>query len=240
MRGVFDEQGVEEAAPRRDTELTLGSFTLLLIFFGLVLLCGLCFGMGYSLGHRESQGSPPGPVAASDTRTSTFGDNAHAKPFANAQGGSGSQPNAAASPQASAPPSASSTSAHTSLVSAQIGSSNQTGLLNLPSPSAQSVQVKPAFGAAANPIQTTQPASSAVGPAMASGALMVQIAAVSQTEDADVLMSALRKRGYAVGAHREPLDGLIHVRIGPFKTRDEADTWRQKLLNDGYNAIVQP
>jgi len=33
---------------------------------------------------------------------------------------------------------------------------------------------------------------------------------------------------------------LIHVRIGPFKTRDEADAWRQKLLNDGYNAIVQP
>jgi cell division septation protein DedD len=30
------------------------------------------------------------------------------------------------------------------------------------------------------------------------------------------------------------------VRIGPFKTRDEAEIWRQKLLNDGYNAIVQP
>jgi cell division septation protein DedD len=53
-------------------------------------------------------------------------------------------------------------------------------------------------------------------------------------------MSALRRRGYAVAARREPLDGLIHVRIGPFKTRDEAETWRQKLLSDGYNAIVQP
>jgi cell division protein FtsN len=30
------------------------------------------------------------------------------------------------------------------------------------------------------------------------------------------------------------------VRIGPFTTKDEAETWRQKLLNDGYNAIVQP
>ncbi len=72
------------------------------------------------------------------------------------------------------------------------------------------------------------------------GSVMVQIAAVSQQEDADVLMSALRKRGYAVAGRREPLDGLIHVRIGPFKTRDEAETWRQKLLSDGYNAIVQP
>jgi cell division septation protein DedD len=68
---------------------------------------------------------------------------------------------------------------------------------------------------------------------------MVQIAAVGQVEDADVLTSALRRRGYAVVSRREPLDGLIHVRIGPFKTSEEAEKWRQKLLNDGYNAIVQ-
>jgi cell division septation protein DedD len=79
-----------------------------------------------------------------------------------------------------------------------------------------------------------------MGPASAAaGALMVQIAAVSEPEDSDVLVSALRKRGYAVFAHREPLDGLIHVKIGPFKTAGEAEKWRQKLLNDGYNAIVQ-
>ena len=69
---------------------------------------------------------------------------------------------------------------------------------------------------------------------------MVQIAAVSHPEDSDVLVSALRKRGYAVTARREPADNLIHVRIGPFTSRDEANRWRQKLMNDGYNAIVQP
>ena len=45
---------------------------------------------------------------------------------------------------------------------------------------------------------------------------MVQIAAVSNPEDASVLTNALRKRGYTVTARREPADGLIHVRIGPF------------------------
>jgi cell division septation protein DedD len=69
---------------------------------------------------------------------------------------------------------------------------------------------------------------------------MVQIAAVSNSEDADVLMSALKRRNYPVVARREPLDGQIHVRIGPFKTAEEARKWRQKLLNDGYNAILQP
>jgi cell division septation protein DedD len=69
---------------------------------------------------------------------------------------------------------------------------------------------------------------------------MVQIAAVSHQEDAEVLAGALRKRGYAVSTRRDSLDNLIHVRIGPFNNRDEANRWRLKLLNDGYNAMIQP
>jgi cell division septation protein DedD len=48
----------------------------------------------------------------------------------------------------------------------------------------------------------------------------------------------LRKRGYTVTPRRES-DNLIHVRIGPFSTSDEANRWRAKLLDDGYNAEVQ-
>ena len=69
---------------------------------------------------------------------------------------------------------------------------------------------------------------------------MVQIAAVSHQEDADVLVGALRKHGYTVAARRDPADSLIHVRIGPFSNRDDANRWRTKLLNDGYNAMIQP
>jgi cell division septation protein DedD len=69
---------------------------------------------------------------------------------------------------------------------------------------------------------------------------MVQVAAVSRAEDADVLAGALRKRGYPVAQQRDASDSLIHVRIGPFASRDEADKWSLKLLSDGYNAIVQP
>ena len=69
---------------------------------------------------------------------------------------------------------------------------------------------------------------------------MVQIAAVSHREDAEVLVNALRKHGYAVTARRELSDSLIHVQIGPFANRNDANAMRQKLLSDGYNAIVQP
>ena len=80
-----------------------------------------------------------------------------------------------------------------------------------------------------------------VQPALAAGAgLMVQVAAVSHPEDANVLMAALRKRGYTVTARRESDDSLIHVQIGPFANRADANAMSQRLLNDGYNAVVLP
>jgi cell division septation protein DedD len=214
MRGAFDDMEFQQAEPRQDAELTLSSTMLLLIFFGLVLLCGLCFGLGYAAGHRGAPDAVPAPAAAS------------AQPPAPMESG---RPKPSADTQTSAaPPNAASDQAAVALPSPAIAGS----------PSAGEAQVRPAFASTANAVQAGQVPAAAVTPAM--GSLMVQIAAVSQQEDADVLMSALRRHGYAVAAHREPLDGLIHVRIGPFKTRDEADAWRQKLLNDGYNAIVQP
>jgi len=76
--------------------------------------------------------------------------------------------------------------------------------------------------------------------ALPAGMFMVQIAAVSHPEDADVLVGALRKRGYGVSVHRDPADALMHVEVGPFASRTDAGAMRQKLLNDGYNAIVLP
>lgn len=68
----------------------------------------------------------------------------------------------------------------------------------------------------------------------------MQIAAVTHADDANVLVNALRKRGFDATAQRMPSDGLIHVRIGPFATHDEARRMCSRLLNDGYNALVQP
>jgi cell division septation protein DedD len=231
MRGVFDDRELEEAAPRHDTELTLSSVTLLLIFFALVLLCGLCFGLGYSMGNHGSRDSSVAQAPAASARISTPADGARPKPSANAS----------AQTVAAVQSSTGAASVPAPVVAASGTASNASGQSGQSNQAAQWVAVKPALGAGANPVQPGLPAASAVTPALVpAGSLMVQIAAVSQPEDADVLMSALRRKGYAVVTRRDPLDGLIHVRIGPFKTLDDAEKWRQKLLNDGYNAIVQP
>jgi cell division septation protein DedD len=223
MRGAFDDEVPEPEQPQRDTELTLGSMTLLAIFFGLVLLCGLCFGLGYSLGHRSSQQASAAAQPISDSQATLQSGISRPKPSATAPTGAATD--------------------------------KQSVVVNLPStspvanPAANPLsiepsepQVRPALTAVASPAPSAQPATApSVAPAMApTGPLMVQIAAVSHQEDADVLVSALRSRGYAVAARHEAADGLIHVRIGPFNSRDVANRWRMKLLGDGYNAIVQP
>jgi cell division septation protein DedD len=68
---------------------------------------------------------------------------------------------------------------------------------------------------------------------------MVQIAAIGNPADADVLVRALQKRGYSVTTRHLPSDTLIHVQIGPFANKADAVAMRQKLLGDGYNAILK-
>jgi cell division septation protein DedD len=227
MRGVFDDREFQQALPRQDRELTLSSTALLLIFFGLVLLCGLCFGLGYAMGHRGAKDAGIVQQAPGAAQTATHADTGRPKPATNPQPDAGiaQQDAAVDQPQAGI--------AGQSMQSAAVAAAGGSAGASPP--------VKPVFGAELNPAPAVQPASSQVEPALVpAGSLMVQIATISQQEDADVLVGALRRHGYAVAARRDPLDGLIHVRVGPFKTRDEAEKWRQKLLNDGYNAIVQP
>ena len=68
--------------------------------------------------------------------------------------------------------------------------------------------------------------------------LVVQIAAVSHQEDADLIASTLKRRGYAVYVRTEA-DKLLHVQVGPFTTRKDADAMKAKLLADGFNAYIK-
>ena len=68
---------------------------------------------------------------------------------------------------------------------------------------------------------------------------MVQVAAVRVPQDAQILVDALKKHGYAAVVRNEPQDQLLHIQLGPFASRPEAMAMRTKLLGDGYNAVVK-
>ena len=58
-------------ASSEDTEITLGTGKLLFLFFGLVGVCALFFGLGYSLGRKSesslaTNSTPAAPQASSN------------------------------------------------------------------------------------------------------------------------------------------------------------------------------
>jgi cell division septation protein DedD len=225
MRGAFEDEELEPVTAGRDKELTLGSGSLLAIGLGLLVLCVVCFGLGYAIGNRgrvaaaAALPAPSQPIGAG---------NPIAKPPATAQAADASQSldsEDSGQPQSGAAP-ATNDGSGTQAAPASGSAGAEAG----------QPAVHPALASISN--QSPQAVQVPAG-SPATGSWMVQIAAVSNVEDAQVLADALRKRGYAVVAHRDPGDNLIHVRIGPFATAVEANSWRMKLLNDGYNAVVQ-
>ena len=93
-------------------------------------------------------------------------------------------------------------------------------------------------------VATTRPApapapTSGAPAAAATGSFMVQVAAVSSQDIADIEVAALKKDGYAVVVRHEPQDKLLHVQIGPFADKKEAEAMRQRVQADGFNAIVK-
>lgn len=72
------------------------------------------------------------------------------------------------------------------------------------------------------------------------GQYFLQVAAVTKQEDAEALVSALRKKDYAVFATNSlPSDKLFHVQIGPFSSQKDVEGLRAKLVAAGYNPIVK-
>src|SRR6266851_317946 len=53
------------ASSSQDTEITLGTTKLLVLFFGLVAICALFFALGYSLGRKAEPGITTANEAAS-------------------------------------------------------------------------------------------------------------------------------------------------------------------------------
>lgn len=235
MSSIFEDEAVESAQPRGDTELTLGSGMLLGVFFGLVLLCGLCFGLGYALGARGSKGpvfqsQPPAAGPAPQALSNSF----QGKPSAAAQ-----PPTPPQNQAANVAPATAQSAVPAGTAPAPPTQPAQDGGWHTVQPQVQS-QVQPAMPGLANGAPIARPAG-AVQPAMPGpNSLLVQIAAVSDPEDATVLVGALRRRGYNVSASRNPADNLIHVCVGPFSNRNDANAMRLRLLNDGYNAIILP
>ena len=206
----------------KDTEIVLGTGKLLAIFFGLVLLCGTFFGLGYSVGHSSS------PMAIQTGQSGKTSASSGAKPLAGVT---------MTTPPASQDTPSLSASDPNSAANAQV---DQTPPQNQSASNSDSTQ---AAAPILTPIAATQ-TDSGTGAASAAapepGAISVQVAAVTKQEDAQALVSALRKKNYPVFvSSNSGADSLYHVQVGPFAELKDAEAMKSKLAGDGYNAMVK-
>jgi cell division protein FtsN len=216
-------------APEHDREISLGTTTILGIFFALALLCAVFFAFGYSLGRRSvSPVASPSELTTGSTASSSKpapGDQASpigqtiSKPSADATQSDTTQSRIVAIDPSDAPPLDRQPAPGLTPVSATVSTVRP----DKPGPKTNSA------------IKLTPTSATP-----SSGSSVVQVAAMSHQEDADVVAADLKRRGYTVAIRHEPQDKLFHVQIGPFPVRKEADAMRQRLQADGYNnAIVK-
>lgn len=198
---------------QQDTEITLGTGRMLVLFSCLVVVCAFFFAIGFSLGRKTTMtgaGLPNAPtgVPATIVRPPAVKNDAL-------------QP----TPQ----------SGDFSFYKA-VGEKSTGAALTPPSPKAEpaaSSNATPSSGAANDTIEiaTAPPAS---------GGYYVQVAAVSRQEDAEALVEALKKKQYpAFSAKNNSADKFYHVQVGPYAELKEAEAMRAHLIGDGYNPIVK-
>lgn len=191
-----------------DREISLGTPTILGIFFAFALLCACFFGFGYTMGRKSAQ-------------SATVTGEAPPAAFSNAVKPAAGSPAGHQSATPAPPP--------------QIPSSAVV-VPNTPPPTTKGLTAADTMIVGDKPAAAVQPASASQQPA---GSFYVQVAAVSSQDVADIELAALAKKGYTVAVRHEPQDQLLHIQIGPFTTRKDADAMRQRVLADGFNAIVK-
>jgi DedD protein len=209
----------------QDTELTLSTGKLLGFFFGMVVICGIFFSLGYLVGKGSSQAGAP--VMTDSAANSNLVSNGGSKPSAG---------------HVATPSAASATADATSAASSASDPSYQKALqekdpnpqLVTPEPAKTEVPTKADEKKNASVLKTVAPELATAGTGF-----MVQVAAVSKQEDADALVKALRKKEYPVFVVNQPNSNLFHVQVGPFAQQKDAEAMRTKLAGDGYNAILK-
>jgi cytoskeletal protein RodZ len=217
----------------RERELTLSTSAILAIFLGLVLLCAVFFGFGYNLGRKSSTvPTAPLPAAANDTTPSDTGNSTFDN-FKPSPSSPSAQPSTAVSTRTPPAPTPATTSERENTAETKAAA---VPVHTTPAPVTRSAP-RSATNASSS-THTSQPPAPATTPG---GAFVVQIAAISGShkDDADLLVNALHSKGYQVSERTEAQDKLIHIQVGPFATKADAEAMRERLIVDGYNAIVK-
>jgi len=240
-----------------DSDITIGPGKLLGLFFMLVAICGVFFAIGYSLGktsaHEQAMNDKT-PLSAS-LSAPIVGDAGAAKPSAAVPTKTEPETTAAQDQTKEEEPDLTffnsvkrsdhgkqdATEAATVTPPKQAAATADNQPSSKTVPPAQTTTAAPPTEASLSAKAGAKTDANAAVTTTASGAFVVQIAAVTREEDAAALAGALRKKNYSVFVVNNPAvhDKFYHVQVGPFATMQDAEAMKVKLTGEGYNPIVK-
>jgi DedD protein len=201
--------------------------SLLGAFFAVVVLCAVCFSLGFFLGYR--QGHPAGALTTEQVPPASDLPSAVNPPASapssrgttGSEGGAPAQSNPAAASESQ--PAESDISPVRSSAAAPAGPGDQ---------EASSSQTPEALDS-----------SESVTAARVSPGLLVQVAAVTNQQDAANMVSVLKSKNYPALVLTPPQarakDGFYRVVAGPYRTRTEAEKARKDLIAEGFKPFIR-
>jgi cell division septation protein DedD len=210
---------------------------LLGLFFGLVIVCGVTLGVGYSLGRNSAKQATAAALSAAPANAAAA---TASKPGA-------SQAAAPKTPDCTGGDNCPSTAAATTATDLTFYKTVQqkdehpqlTAAEGAPNGSASSSASSAAYSATPSAASSANPSASSSSQRTTLGAgYLVQIAAVRYQDDARLLSDALHKQQYPVIV-TQPGDKLFHVQVGPYADVKEAEAIRSRLVGAGYNAFLK-
>ena len=207
-------------------EVHTGTGRILGLFLGLVVVCAIFFGLGYTIGKNTAvKAASLVPDAAAATPDSTTAD-AKPSPAVPADSAPPCPQGQDCSAQGAAPASSDQMTFYKSVEQKDANA-------QLSPPPAEKTAVTPAPAA-----KTSAPASAAASPTTMRG-YTVQVAAVTKSQDADALVGALHQKQYPAFVTTTASDKLLHVQVGPYIDIKDAEAMKAKLAADGYNPILK-
>jgi DedD protein len=196
-------------ASSQDTEITLGTGKLLVLFFGLVGICALFFALGYSLGRKSEPAITTASAAASPQIVPGTTKASSGSPAAQPMTFYKSVEQKDANPELTPPADA------------------KTEPAAAPPADAAPARTPPAD--APDPA-TTLPAA---------GYFVQVAAVSKQEDGDALVDALKKKEYPAFVAAQVPTDKLFHVQVGPFPDIKDAEAMRARLIADGYSPILK-
>jgi cell division septation protein DedD len=198
-----------------ETETTLSTGRILMLFFGLVVMCAVFFVLGYRL---EKNACSPAATATASPAGNRPAVGTEAPPPA---------------PQST--PAADCSHSQEGCATPDEGGTAKSTPEPAVSPAASPTAVRtPRPASPERALAASEPTPRTVVPA----GYIVQVAAVSKQQDAQRLLAALRKKQYPAFIATPPSDSLFHVQVGPFGEPKDAEAVRIRLFAEGYNPFI--